>query len=120
VRFLADECVAPFIVASLRAEGHDVLSILEGFPSASDLFVMALAVKEQRILLTEDNDYGELIFHHGVAAAPAVLLLRLPSARRSERWPRLNTVLDELGDRVLGSYVVVQPDTTRIRKLPSV
>ena len=119
MRFLADECIPPAIIASLRVTGHDVLSVREAFPSASDAFILSLSVQERRIVLTEDNDYGELIFHRSKAAAVGVVLLRMPDAKRDKRWARLKAVLDELGDRLLGKYVIVGPDRVRVAQLPS-
>jgi predicted nuclease of predicted toxin-antitoxin system len=62
VRWLADECVAAPLVASLRSLSHDVLYVAEVAAGLSDADVIALAEREKRILLTEDKDFGELIF----------------------------------------------------------
>ena len=42
--------------------GHDVLSGLETDPRATDEALLALANQEQRVLITEDKDFGELVF----------------------------------------------------------
>ena len=42
--------------------GHDVLSASEAAPRATDDELLALALAEQRILITEDKDFGELVF----------------------------------------------------------
>ncbi len=118
MRFVADECVSPVIVARLRARGHDVLSILETYRSAKDSFILALAAREGRILLTEDNDYGELIFRGSAARPAGVILLRMLDATVAERLSRLETVLAELGDQVPGRHVVIGPGRARIRELP--
>ena len=62
MRSLADECVAAPLVAFLRAGGHDVLYIAEAAAGLSDGDVIALSLREQRLLLTEDNDFGDLVF----------------------------------------------------------
>ena len=48
--------------ATLAGLGHDVLSALEAAPGATDDELLALALAEQRILVTEDKDFGELVF----------------------------------------------------------
>lgn len=59
MRFLADESCDFAIVRALRAEGFDVLAISELSPRASDETVIDLAVRENRVLLTEDKDFGQ-------------------------------------------------------------
>lgn len=118
MRFVADECVSPVLVAWLRAEGYDVLSILETHRSAKDEFILALAVREERILLTEDNDFGELIFRGDPLPIAGVILLRMLDATAEERRARLEAVLDAVGQGVLGSHVVAGPEKIRVRKLP--
>jgi predicted nuclease of predicted toxin-antitoxin system len=77
MRFLFDENVDLRLVAFLTNLGHDVSSIvsrpLRGCP---DDAVLALATEEKRILLTNDRDFGELVFrqqlpHSGVLLTPA-------------------------------------------------
>jgi predicted nuclease of predicted toxin-antitoxin system len=118
MRFVAEECVSPVVVAWLRGRGHDVLSILEAHRSAKDGFVLALAAREGRILLTEDNDYGEMIFRGGVPNPAGMILLRMLDATAAERVSRLEAGLAEAEERVLGHHIVIGPSRTRIRKLP--
>jgi predicted nuclease of predicted toxin-antitoxin system len=63
MRFLADEGVDGGIVKTLRDEGHDVRWTAEELEGQKDAVVLAAAVKDARILITEDKDFGELVFH---------------------------------------------------------
>ena len=47
---------------ALTSLGHDVTSAVEIDPKATDEEVLTLALEEQRILITEDRDFGELVF----------------------------------------------------------
>jgi len=78
IKFLADESCDFTVVRSLRNDGYDVLTVAESFPSAPDLQVLKFAVEEERILLTEDKDFGEWIFSQG-KAMNGVLLIRFPA-----------------------------------------
>jgi predicted nuclease of predicted toxin-antitoxin system len=61
MRFLLDENAELRIAAFLTQAGHDVTSIVQDHPrSISDERVLALAHVEQRILITNDRDFGEL------------------------------------------------------------
>jgi predicted nuclease of predicted toxin-antitoxin system len=57
MKFLADENIPTLAVALLRKQGHDVKDIkaekLHGLPDAK---VLALAVRENRILITLDKE----------------------------------------------------------------
>lgn len=120
MRWLADECVAPEIVRALRSDGHDVISILEAFDGAPDTFVMTMAGREDRLLLTEDSDFGELIFKRRFRhLAAGVVFIRMPTGHRSERLARLRRTIQEYGDRLIGNYLVVGENRTRVRALPS-
>ena len=77
VRWIADECVAASLVASVRAAGHDVLYVAEVAAGFGDADVIALAMREKRLLLTEDKDFGDLVVRRG-HAVPGVVLM--PSA----------------------------------------
>jgi predicted nuclease of predicted toxin-antitoxin system len=61
MRFLADESIEKPVVDELRRSGHDVLSIQERSPGVDDDTVLQLAVNDNRILITSDKDFGELI-----------------------------------------------------------
>ena len=62
MRLLINENIPLASVIALREAGHDVLSISEHSPGIPDELVMAIAHNEQRIVVTFDRDYGELVF----------------------------------------------------------
>ena len=62
MRFLADESCDFAVVRALRAAGHEVRALTEETSRTDDREVIALAAQEQRILLTEDKDFGWLAF----------------------------------------------------------
>ena len=71
---MVDENVHLRIVAFLRVEGHDVLSVSESFSNSSDDVVLKRACDEQRILITHDTDFGEMIFHRGLGHHGVILI----------------------------------------------
>jgi len=62
VRFLADESCDFAVVRALRTAGHDVLAMTEISPRLDDQAVMDYAVREERIVLTEDKDFRQLVY----------------------------------------------------------
>ncbi|MGH2369863.1 MAG: DUF5615 family PIN-like protein, partial [Chloroflexota bacterium] len=60
--FLLDESADFPLATHLKEWGHDVTAIAHDYPHAlSDQDVLAIAVREQRVLITNDLDFGELI-----------------------------------------------------------
>lgn len=77
MKVLANENFPKASVLLLRELGYDVISIGEDDPSISDRAVMEIAQKEQRLILTFDRDYGELIYKYDHKPEAGVLYLRL-------------------------------------------
>ena len=65
MRFLADESCDFAVVRALRTAGHKVLAVAEISPRANDSEVIRLALEQDLILLTEDKDFGQLVYAHG-------------------------------------------------------
>ena len=76
MKFLADENVDKPIVERLRKDGNVVIYVAEVEPSISDDEVIKLANQESALLLTEDKDFGELIYRQG-RIFNGVVLIRL-------------------------------------------
>jgi len=70
MKFLLDENVEFRIATFLTQEGHDVTAIAYDYPYAlSDVQVLSIAASENRILITNDRDFGELIYRQKYAHA---------------------------------------------------
>jgi len=113
VRFLADESCDFSVVRALRAEGHDVLAITESAAGSDDTTVMDMAVREGRILLTEDKDFGQLVYAYSQRSS-GVVLLRYPAAAR-KALPTAVTVFfsSESQTSLAGHFVVMTPGRIR-------
>jgi len=86
--------VAQSVVEKLRAGGHDAVHLGEqGLHRYADEQVLAKAEAEQRILLTFDLDFGELLALSG-GRAPSVVLFRLRNTRADRVWERLRQALE--------------------------
>ena len=119
MRFLGDESCDFAVVTTLRAAGHDVTAVVEISPRATDPVVLALARADARILLTEDKDFGLLAYAGGEETA-GVILIRFPSDARSRLGQAVLSVVVELGERLRGAFVVVEPGRARVSRPPRV
>ena len=116
MRWLADECVAAPLVAFLRSEGHDVLYVAETATGLNDSAVIALAFREKRLLLTEDKDFGDLVFRRE-RAVPGVVLMRVGSENPVRKTLRLNAAIERYGEELFGRYTVIEEGRFRSRRL---
>ena len=103
----------------LRVAGHDCTHVCDlGLGGQPDEQVMALADREERILLSADTDFGELLANAPVLA-PSVILLR----RTDKKAESLaSVVLANLGqitdDLTAGALIVISDTRVRARRLP--
>ncbi len=61
----------------LFSEGLDISYVASGHAGITDKEVIQTAINENRIIITLDRDYGELVFRHGLKPAAGVIYLRL-------------------------------------------
>ena len=97
MRFLADESCDFSVVRALRAAGHDVMAVLEVAPGATDTTLIELAVRERRLFITEDRDFGQLVYAAS-KPTPGVILLDFPRTP-VQRYPVLE-VLARYGQKL--------------------
>ncbi len=103
----------------LRQEGHDVLWIRESVPGSPDDVVLARACDENRLLITFDKDFGELVFRRGAKASRGVVLFRIAQPSAAAVATRVAAVLESRDDWS-GHFSVVEESSVRMRPLPEV
>jgi predicted nuclease of predicted toxin-antitoxin system len=114
MRFIVDESSGTAVIQYLRSAGHDVLAIAEEMPQATDYDILIRAAGEGRILVTNDKDFGELVFRSGQAHR-GVLLLRLHDESATNRVKMVKAVLVRYASRLEGSFTVATEGAVRIR-----
>jgi len=116
VKLLFDENLSPAHAQAARDAGHDAVAVREcGLGGAADTEVWARAVAEERILVTLDADFSNV-----VRFPPA----NIPGVIRLRPWPPTEQVIARLlaanlpvlaGRPLAGKMVVVEPGRIRIR-----
>ncbi len=82
--FIADENFPLPSVKKLRSAGHDVVAIITDSPGASDEEILARAVREMRIVLTFNRDFGELVYRLRLPPPQGVVYFRFDPATPTE------------------------------------
>ena len=117
MRFLADESCDFSVVRALRSSGYDVLAIAEIARRAEDLHVIRMALEQDRILLTEDKDFGQLVFAQAQQSA-GVVLIRYPSRNRRDLPIAVMDFIRQSGASLGDRFAVVTPGRVRIVSKP--
>ena len=116
MKIVADECVDKEIVLRLRSDGHKVDFVAETSPEILDEDVLILAGDEDILLVTEDKDFGELVFRQGLLKR-GILLYRLPDLFPLERAEIISIAIAEHENELLDAFSVLTEKSLRIRRL---
>jgi predicted nuclease of predicted toxin-antitoxin system len=117
VRLLANENVPRVVVDALRDAGHDVGWVRVDSPGATDVAVLERSIREGRLLVTFDKDFGFLAFHRAAAGTRGIVLFRivLPPHDLARFVVR---AIDARPDWE-GHFSVVDASRVRMRRLPA-
>jgi predicted nuclease of predicted toxin-antitoxin system len=112
MRFLVDECTGPAVAEWLRNENHEVFSVFDLAQGLPDNDILAKALTENWILITNDKDFGEMIFrerrkHQGV------FFLRLHDERSANKIDVLRHLLDNYSEKLPNQFVTATETKVR-------
>ena len=115
--FLADENVEMDVGDRLRPLGHIAVHASELSRCHPDAAVLGAASQAGQILITNDKDFGELVFrrHH---SSTGVILVRLPGRPPATKAQLVANAVQRFGEQLLGAFVVIGPRTVRVRRVP--
>jgi len=117
MKFIVDECTGSAVTQRLRAAGHDVVAVAEITGQAEDRSIFDTAAEEKRILITNDKDFGDLVFRQGFLHR-GVLLLRLQDDSAPNRVRVVKSVLDGYGHILKGNFLTATERQIRVRYFP--
>lgn len=112
MRFLVDECTGPRVAQWLRDGRHEVFSVFDEASGMTDDDILSKAFTENWILITNDKDFGEMVFreqrrHHGV------ILLRLDDERATNKIVVLKHLLENYAEQLPEEFVVATETKVR-------
>ena len=115
MNLLADEGVDKPIEIALREAGFNVAYILENHQGAGDELILQMANSQNRILLTQDKDFGELVFRLKQSHT-GIVLIRLEGYTPVIKAQIVKDVLLAHQNELKAAFTVIQPNAIRIRK----
>jgi len=78
---------------------------------------MERALQEERIMVTEDKDFGQLVYANRQATG-GVLFLRFPAKARTSIAKTVVDIVRRRRERLKGKFTVVQPGRVRFSRIP--
>jgi len=119
VRFLADMCVDVRIVKWLLQNGHDATHLRDqGLQRMPNGEIFEKAIREDRIIITFDLDFGE-IAALTKSWRTSVILFRLKNTRTLHVIERLSSVIERFEDALKrGSIITAEETRCRVRHFP--
>ncbi|MEW6572155.1 MAG: DUF5615 family PIN-like protein [Bacillota bacterium] len=106
LRFLADANVERDIITRIAVLGYDIQWVPTAHISLDDETILRLAEKEGRILITNDKDFGELIFRQKRVSA-GIVLIRIKGATGKQKAEIIGKLVTIYGNKLRGNFVVV-------------
>ncbi len=106
MRFTVDECTGSVVAAWLRGQQHDVYSIADQDRGLDDDVILQRSVAEDRIVITVDKDFGDLVFRDALVHK-GVILLRPENKSPARLIALLETLLRDHAHELPGRFVVV-------------
>jgi predicted nuclease of predicted toxin-antitoxin system len=114
LKLLLDTCVWGGTVDPLRECGHDVFWCGDLSPDPGDDSILRRAVQEQRILITLDKDFGELVFLRGQSHTGIIRLVEVPSLMQAEA---IQAIVSKQGEELArGAIITLKNNRLRIRR----
>ena len=118
MKFLVDENVHLAIYQFLKDQGYDTTSVAENYSSFEDLEILSIANKEKRVIITNDKDFGFLIYQQKLPHK-GIILFRLKSELSELKIERLKVLfLKKL--EFSDSFIVITENRIRIKGAGSI
>jgi predicted nuclease of predicted toxin-antitoxin system len=98
IKFIIDECTGKRLSILLKKAGYEVIFVGDWKPSASDDEVLKKANEEGRVLITDDKDFGELVFRLNKPTSGVILIRTSTIAQKKTlcTWTHPSLILPDL------------------------
>jgi predicted nuclease of predicted toxin-antitoxin system len=116
LKFLVDVGVGKGVENFLFEAGYDTKAVREINPRLEDEEIIRIAALENRMVITMDKDFGELVYHSGMQHS-GILLLRLEDAVGARKLQVVEHIIETYSNRIKNCFCVFQNDRFRIKRI---
>ena len=114
LRFLIDESTGHAVAMHLRQHGYDALAVSDVMPQADDDSILRFAVTERRVLITNDKDFGEIVYRRRQQHC-GILLLRLADVSAVAKKRAALSAIEQYGEQLIDAFCVATEQKSRLR-----
>lgn len=113
-KLLLDENIGHVPADVLTARGYDVATIAQGDAGLRDEFVLEKSLRDNRILITLDKDFGRLVYQQSKRHV-GVIFLRMKKESAENIKNTILKVLENFGKSFPGKFITASESRIRIR-----
>ena len=114
LKFLVDESTGAEVSEKLKQMGFDSLSVIEIMKGAEDIEIIKRAKKENRIIVTNDKDFGWLAT---IYKPPGLILLRLRKENTETKKTAICNIITKHQNFIHGNIIIATEKKIRIRPI---
>lgn len=111
-----DENVEQYWIDRIANLGFEYISVRHEHKGLSDIDVIGIVTKVNGLLITEDKDFGELVFSHKIRGA-SVLFLRYDQPNYGQIEHQLIRILEAFMNGEVSGFITLTKNKVRIRKI---
>jgi len=115
LKFIVDECTGSNVAGWLKQKGFEIYDVYAENKGADDEWILEKSFKENYIVITNDKDFGELVFRKGKGHR-GVIFLRLQKETDENKISTISKVIKRFGNQLSTSFVVASEDFVRVSK----
>jgi predicted nuclease of predicted toxin-antitoxin system len=113
MRFLIDECMGRKVYDLIKQNNHDVVLIEGNNSGVSDNLILQKAVSENRVIITCDKDFGDMIFRDKKQHT-GIILLRLQNEKIQNKINVINILLKNYSENIKNNFIIISEKKIRI------
>lgn len=116
MKFVVDESTGRAVAKFLKEEGYDTVFVGSDNKGIEDEEIVDKAAKEERIIITNDKDFGELTVRED-KKSEGVLLLRLKIETPSNKVRTVENILREHKEKLENNLVIARENQIKVREI---
>ena len=116
LKFLVDVGVGRKVEEFLEDQGYDSKFVRSIDPRLPDQEIIKIAAMEDRMIITMDKDFGELVYHSALDHC-GVILLRLEDASGIEKLEVMKEIISKYSEQIKNHFCVYQKGKFRVRNI---